>query len=335
MSNPRYLGMMKPMVEGDAALWRLGQRRFTQIGLGAETYPAHPDHLRELVNYLPDAPVNTAHLPYHLDITVPEHRAAVVEFARAADRRLYGFTLHDQRTYSPERSGAFIAALGKLTAALNATPVNLFFEYVSTRDFDEYEEMLTAAAQTPRVYPCLDVGHIAVDYCRDLIRKSCRELRQAVLAPDFALLAKYIDRVQAATSAARGLAFKYVKRFFAAHFSRLHFHAHDAHPISKLSPYPIRDHLSYLQTLALPFRWGASNFTRGIFGPAGAAELNQLLCGADAEITLMLEIHAQPGRLPLGADADLFAHWADITNAEKMNRHLELIHQSYNVLTAV
>jgi len=38
-----------------------------------------------------------------------------------------------------------------------------------------------------------------------------------------------------------------------------------------------------------------------------------------------LEIHQVEGRLPLGDASRLFAHWRDLTNAERMNYWLSVL----------
>ncbi|MGZ6839771.1 MAG: hypothetical protein ACXVHC_04850, partial [Frankiaceae bacterium] len=41
-----------------------------------------------------------------------------------------------------------------------------------------------------------------------------------------------------------------------------------------------------------------------------------------------LEIHDPPGRLPVDDARDLFRHWRDTTNAERMNHWLDVLSQN-------
>jgi len=62
---------------------------------------------------------------------------------------------------------------------------------------------------------------------------------------------------------------------------------------------------------------------------------------AEEDLSFLLEMHPLDGRTPLGVHADLFDHWRDTTNAERMNFWLDnliqnaaLLEQAYQEATA-
>jgi len=64
-----------------------------------------------------------------------------------------------------------------------------------------------------------------------------------------------------------------------------------------------------------------------MFGPAGLADVLRTAVRAcsPGSASFTLEIHQVEGRLPLADAADLFAHWRDLTNAERMNYWLTVL----------
>lgn len=327
----KYLGMMKPMVAGDMALYQLIQRRYEQLGIGGEIYPQTPTHFRELKNYLPAGQISLAHLPYHLNVREEEHFAQIVEYAEIGGVR--GFTLHERRSYL-ENHDEFLACLEKLSKKLSTLnqPPAIFIEFVSANTLDDYYHLMANAVQIPHIFPCLDVGHIAVDYCREILTRLLPNTNQDELSPESPDLPKMLDAIQQAVKQTLTPTFAYLREFAALKLAKWHFHLHDAHPLSRLSPYPIRDHLSYLQAIKLPFNFRGNNFLAGIFSVLGAQELRKVISEFSGELSVMLEIHAQNGRVSLADDGDLFAHWHDVTNAEIMNYHLQLVSQCLTIM---
>ena len=61
--------------------------------------------------------------------------------------------------------------------------------------------------------------------------------------------------------------------------------------------------------------------------PVGLAAIldRALRSGSAGGPSFTLEIHQVDGRLPLDAAAELFAHWRDLTNAERMNYWLSVL----------
>jgi hypothetical protein len=74
-----------------------------------------------------------------------------------------------------------------------------------------------------------------------------------------------------------------------------------------------------------------------MFGPAGLAAILQQAVSriAPDRVSLTLEIHQAEGRLPLDAEAQqLFAHWRDRTNAERLNYWLSVVTTNHILATS-
>ena len=293
-----------------------------------------PDRLRALREFLPAGAVNTAHLPYGWNLLNPDDFAAIAACAQVGGLR--GFTLHDSRRYTEERA-AFLEAAGRMADILARAPgrPTIFIEYVHSDPLAVYRDKMAWLLAVPGFAPCVDAGHVAVEMCRQELQRRCPDIDLNALAPDSPGLAAIIAEVQDTVETTLDKVLDYIGSFLAMKWEKMHFHCHNIHPLSRLSPWPIRDHLSFLQQITLPFPFRGRRVVDGVFNVAGAGRLHaRLLRGAKkCDISAMLEIHRQNGRLPLGADGDLFAHWQDLTHAEEMNFHLELIAQSYNVMT--
>ena len=71
----------------------------------------------------------------------------------------------------------------------------------------------------------------------------------------------------------------------------------------------------------------------------GVAGLAAILAATQAfepdRVSLTLEIHQVDARLPLGDAAGLFAHWRDLTNAERMNAWLAVLTQHSVLVSAL
>ena len=114
----------------------------------------------------------------------------------------------------------------------------------------------------------------------------------------------------------------------------LHFHLHDGHPLSTISPFGVSDHLSFLVEIPIPFEYKGRRSLDPMFGPSGLSRIvteSLQLLGPD-RVFFTLGIHPAEGRLPL-ANADyLFNHWRDKTNAERMNYWLSILAQNHKLL---
>jgi hypothetical protein len=104
----------------------------------------------------------------------------------------------------------------------------------------------------------------------------------------------------------------------------LHFHLHDGHPLSTFSPFGVSDHLSFLAEIPLPFEYRGRRSAPLMFGPDGLAQIVKQAVERvpPAPVSFTFEIHPTFERRPLDDAAQLFAHWSDKANAERMNHWL-------------
>jgi hypothetical protein len=74
-----------------------------------------------------------------------------------------------------------------------------------------------------------------------------------------------------------------------------------------------------------------------LFGAEGlAAVLDRAVRSSPSgNPSFTLEIHQVEGRSPLGAASDLFAHWQDLTNAERMNYWLGVLADNHLLATTL
>ena len=117
----------------------------------------------------------------------------------------------------------------------------------------------------------------------------------------------------------------------------MHFHLHDAHPLSTASPFGVADHLSFLTEVPLAFEHRGRRSAAPMFGPNGLSKLltRVLELMPPPRLSLTLEIHPTGERLPLGDASPLFERWTDRTNAERMNAWLSVLHQNHLFLQQV
>ena len=102
----------------------------------------------------------------------------------------------------------------------------------------------------------------------------------------------------------------------------VHLHLHDGHPLIP----GLADHFSFLTRVPVPFAVDGRRSLDPMYGPAGLAEILRVAteaCGT-GRASFTLEIHQVEGRLPVH-DTDLFGHWRDLTNAERMNYRLAVL----------
>ena len=114
----------------------------------------------------------------------------------------------------------------------------------------------------------------------------------------------------------------------------LHFHLHDAHPLSTSSFFGVSDHLSFFAEIPINFEYRGRPTLPPMFGPDGLSNLvNRTLelVGSRA-VSFTLEIHPTGERLPLGEAASIFEHWTDKTSAEQMNHWLGVLKRNHDLL---
>ena len=315
----------KSEIGGDDALLELARARLEAAGLGAEVYPRSPAHLERLLGFVP-AGVCTAHLPRHLDLLQAGDREQILGFARNAGGRLYGLNVHEHRSYTA-RFEAAVAAIRAIDQALGAIPgaPRLFVEFTAGLTTDTFAALFEQTSEAERVSACIDVGHVGIRACADAFFAATGDDAFA-LEPDSPRLPRVLGAMQEAVAEALPRALELVGRLGRLG-KPLHLHLHDGHPLSRSTPYRVSDHLGFLDHVELPFAYEGRRLLGGMYGVAGLRAIVAAARAAlpPAKLSCLLEIHARPGRLPLGGHERLFAHWADRTNAERMNQWLETL----------
>jgi hypothetical protein len=329
MTAPKLLAMMgRQGIEGDDTLLRLAQARLGEAGLGAELYPNDPGELRHQLRFRPHGRPLTVHLPRDINLLSPEGRGRVRDFAAVAAGHAHGMIVHDHIRMGdrPDDTAAALREADRLLGSFRdpASPL-LFVEYAAGLAPDRFAEMFERSADLPLVTACVDVSHVGIRVCQIEFGRRHPGIDVCSLkgSPD---LPRHLDAVQEVVAEAPRVTLDLIRRLGRLG-KPIHFHLHDGHPLSTLSRYGVSDHLGFLQTIRLPVERDGRRTVGGMYGPAG---LRAIVAAArehlpDERLSLMLEVHPQEGRSPLGPHAGLFSHWRDATNAERMNYWLDLL----------
>ena len=268
--------------------------RFRQEGLAAELYADTPEQLDRVLPYVPPHPrLPTVHLNRGLNMLRDRDRDVVEEFAGRFAGRLSGLVVHDQ----PEMGGQ----TENLVTAL--------------RDLDR-----RLARALPGHRPRLVSGQAHARFAREHPGLSLQSL-----SPADERLPGLVNDIQDAVLAAPQDIVA-MTRSIGQLGKRVHFHLHDGHPLVGGLP----DHFTFLMRLPVPFSHEGRQSLAMMYGPAGLAAI--VAAATDAIgldlVSLTLEIHQVEGRLPVGDADGLFAHWHDLTNAERMNYWLSVLAQN-------
>ena len=111
----------------------------------------------------------------------------------------------------------------------------------------------------------------------------------------------------------------------------VHFHLHDGHPLIP----GLSDHFTFLRRLPIPFSYQGRQSLSMMYGPGGLESVIWAATEAcrPGGASFTLEIHQVEGRLPLADASRLFAHWRDLTNAERMNYWLSVLGENAILLS--
>ena len=335
MPTARILGLFQRLIDGDDALLRLAQRRFDEAGMGAEFYPENIDHLDWEWELRPQrALAHVAHLPRNWDLRSEYGREGVIGFARAFAGRLRGLTVHDQRGWGRDRR-AVVEALKRLDAELDGIEraPTVFIEYAAGEPVESYARILAEVADCAQVSACIDIGHVGIFNARRVFDATHPGEALMSLRPDSPELVDLVADVQDVVALGLPTVLELIDSV-TAWGKPVHFHLHDGHPLSQLSEYGVRDHLSFGQRIALPFEHEGETSVAPLYGRDGLAQMVSAALASPAGdmLSFEIEIHPQPGQEPLGRHEDLFPHWTDRTNAERMNAWLTRLQDGARLL---
>jgi hypothetical protein len=326
--EPITLGLFERRIQGDDCLMELASRRFNEARMGAEIHAAGPEQLESDMNFRPwpNAPV-MVHLPRDFNLADERSRTGVYEFARRFEGRVCGLVLHDHKSMV-ECTSAYLAAAREVNRRLSQqhTAPRLYIEYAVGLDPVEFANFFESISDLDRVGPCIDISHVGIKAARVAYARNHggEDIRSLKSQPP--RLQHVIDDVQTAVAAGCTAVFDLVKAISAGN-NPVHFHLHDGHPLSTLSPFGVSDHLSFLTEIPLSFEHSGRRSVPSMFGPAGLRGLvtHVLKLLGHRQLSFTLEIHPDNQRLPLNDAVDLFNHWTDKTNAEKMNHWLSVL----------
>lgn len=333
--KPSILGLFEKRVAGDDCLLELAQRRFLGTGMGTEMYAETPEQLEWLLSFRPSPEVcAVAHLGRNLNLVEDLTRKRILEFAARFAGRVAGLVLHDHPALA-DRPNDYVEAAWALEDALlaiNGSPM-LYVEYAAGLEFERFADFFASIRDLERVSACVDIGHAGLKQVRSLYARDhggedicslkSRRGRPPEAMPEIErVLAGALPAVLDLVSAIGALK------------KRVHFHLHDAHPLSTCSPFGISDHLSFCAEIPLGFEYRGSATTGPMFGPAGLEKIvaRAIESAGARNVSFTLEIHPTGERLPLNEDGQLFSHWAEKANAEKTNHWLSLLVQNHNLL---
>ena len=332
---PRVLGLFQKRIEGDDCLLALAKRRFEQAGLGAEFYAGNPDELQWLLNFKPANGVPAvAHLSRGINLLEGKGRAQVLEFARRFAGRIHGMVVHDQPELA-SRPEDYLLAVREMDALLETLPDSprLFIEFAVGLKPEMFAGFAASIADCGNTSVCVDVGHVGIWQARAAFaaRHAGRDVCE--LKPNHPELSQVVNEVQQATATALPAVRKLIQHLGAI-AKPVHFHLHDGHPSSTYSPFGVADHLSFLAEIPIPFEHQGRRVLPTLFGSNGLAHIIRMALGSlgDANCTFTLEIHPPEGRRALGDAANLFNHWSDKTNAERMNHWLAVLRENQQLV---
>jgi hypothetical protein len=334
--KPQIFGLFQKRIDGDDALLELARLRFKQSNLAVELYAENPQALEWLLNFkpYPHTPA-TVHLSRKINLFDPSAVSMIVDFAKAFQGRVYGFVIHDQREMALDVERYKLAAerLNARLETIQSCP-KLFIEYACGLEPDGFVSFFQSIENLQGISCCIDIGHVGISRARKVFRQFHHNVDVWKFKPNHPELPNVINDVDYAVKSALPTALEIIDALKAID-KPLHFHLHDAHPISTFSRYNVCDHLSFFQTFPIPFLFNGTTELDPMYGPSGLSKIvfHAFNKPNFAPTTLTLEIHPIiEGRKSLDDGAYLFNHWTDKTNAEQMNRWLSVIVDNYRLL---
>ena len=335
VSIPPVLGLFQKRIDGDDALLALARRRFRDAGLGTEFYAETPAELDQLLHFRPTSKtLAVAHLGRGLNLFSDESHDHIVAFARRFKSQLFGLVIHDQIEISWSFDD-YLKALIRLTNRLKKIDDSpwIFIEYAVGLHPELFIQLFEAMEGIVRIGCGFDIGHVGLWQTRAAYAANHPDEDVCALWPGHPELPKVIEDVQDAVDSAITAVVGVIQALSKIK-TMVHFHLHDGHPLSTLSPFGISDHLSFFEKIDIPFNFKRKKHLNLMFGPKGLLHIvteamNQL---GPERVSFSLEIHPTKGRLPLGEYGRLFDHWQDKTNAEKMNFWLSVLIENYHLV---
>jgi len=305
--------------------------------MGAEVHAGTTGELDSLLRFRPSpaSPV-VVHLPRSFDLRDPAAQQRILELAAHGAGRVYGLLLHDHPDMAV-RPAEYRQAATELDSRLQriAHAPLVFVEYAACLAVKLFAGFFESIRGLTRVSAAIDIGHVGIHQAQLAFGARHPGADVCALKTLPAGLPQQMEDVEAAVGTALPAVLSLIDALGALG-KPVHFHLHDGHPLSAFSEFGVCDHLSFLWHIPLPFEFRGRRSARLMFGPRGleriCARARQAIGPARASFSL--EIHPQPGRLPLQDAAGFFSHWRDPANAERMNYWLSVLSENHVLLQA-
>ncbi|HID29815.1 MAG TPA: hypothetical protein EYP19_07390 [Desulfobacterales bacterium] len=333
--RPRVLALFQRRIEGDDALLHLANMRFKEGGLGTEFYVETPMELDFLLRFkpTPETPA-AAHLSRSIDLLDEDDQMLIIDFAGRFKEQVFALVVHDQVEIAT-RFDDYCGALREMEARLEKIQGSpyLFVEYAVGLKPECFVKLFGAIRELDRVSACIDIGHIGLWQTRAAYSRNHPGKDVCAIPSHDPDLPEMIEDIQGAVCSALDRVLDVIRALGPLR-KPLHFHLHDGHPLSTVSPLGISDHLSFLNKIPIHFEYKGKKALAPMFGHLGLSRIvteSLQLLGPD-RVSFSLEIHPTEGRLSLGEASYLFDHWKDKGNAERMNYWLSVLLENQQLL---
>ena len=331
----KTLGLFEKRIPGDDCLIELARRRFGQAGMGAEMHVANPEQLEWSLQFRPaeTLPV-VVHLPRDFNLIHEQSRNCILELARRAAGRVYGFVLHDHAAMTARKEDYLAAAwtMDDHLEKIDACPL-LFIEYAAGLKPSDFAQFFSDIRDLDQISACIDIGHVGIQATRTAFAR--KHAGEDVCSPKTQgpRLRQMIADVEDAVAHGANAVFELIQTLSKPR-KAVHFHLHDGHPLSNFSPFGVSDHLSFTSEIPLTFEYRGRRSVPLMFGPEGLAKVVSHAVRAIGPqlLSFTLEIHPTGERLPLDDTGQLFDHWTDKTNAEQMSHWVTLLVKNHQLL---
>jgi hypothetical protein len=329
---PGVRALFQQRLSGDDALLRLAERRFREAGMPVEVYAENPDQLEYLLGYVPEHQIlPVVHLNRSADLLRQSGRDLIESFATRFAGRVAGLVVHDKPSMIDRLPEVveIMRTLGTPQPGHVERPM-VYLEYAASLPVDRFVELGEQLADVELASLCIDIGHVGIEHARSVPLISDSDIAWTNLSLTDPRLPQVADQVRSATRSALHAVLELINRIGAI-AKPVHFHLHDGHPLVQ----GLSDHFSFFSRFPVLFEVAGAYALPPLFGPDGlAAVLDQAVqCSPAGNPSLTLEIHQVDGRLPLGAASELFGHWRDLTNAERMNHWLAVLADNHLLAT--
>jgi hypothetical protein len=332
---PPILGLFQKRIYGDDALLALARLRFNDAGLGTEFYAETPAELERVLQFkpTPDTPA-VVHLGRGLNLLSDESHDKVVEFARQFKSQIFGLVIHDQVEIA-RAFDDYLKALRRLEKRLKKIDDGpwVYIEYAAGLSPELFVHLFEAMEGIRRIGCGVDIGHVGLWQTMTAYAAHHPGKDVCGLWPGHPELPEVIEDVQNAVESAITGVIRVIRALGKTQ-TTVHFHLHDGHPLSTLSPFGICDHLSFFEKIDIPFSFRGKKHLDPMYGPNGISHIvvEAMKHLGPERVSFSLEIHPPKDRLPLGEYGHLFAHWQDKTNAEQMNFWLSVLIENYQLV---